>query len=298
MEDELRYIIELYGDSDPGVTAAVDGYFEREGENALRALRSAFRDELTGARREKMRGMIERYGKKSVLAALRQMAERCGAGEECDLTEAGYLLCALMDPMLSREEYQEAVMPLIIAVISEISDSKTGTENVSLLNHIFYRRYGYSAAGAFNINLQNTLLMNVIRSKQGSPFALAMLYFIVAQGAGLPVYPLCFTGGFIPVYEEGGKILFNINVFHEGEIFIENDISNMVKKQAASLGVNVDIGEATVRKDHSIVVQYLEFLQVLCSSGGDAEMQRTIEDAIEALGGKRFLSVESDEDDW
>ncbi len=297
-EEGLQYIIELYGDSDPGVAAAVDGYFENGGEAALCSLRAAFRDELLPERKEKLRCMIERYGRKNSLDVLRLTAERCSEGEECDLTESGYLLCALFDPLLSREEYLEEVMPLMIAVISEISESKTGPENVSLLNHIFYRRYGYSAAGAFDVNLQNTMLMNVIRGKKGSPFAMAMLYFIVAQGAGLPVYPLCFRGGFIPVYEERGKVLFNINVFHEGEIFIETDISNMVKKQAASLGVNVDIGEATVRKDHSILVQYLEFLQVLCSPGGNADMQRTIEDAIEVLGGKRFLSVESDEDDW
>ncbi len=296
--DKLQYIIELYGDGDPTVAAAVDSYFERGGEEALRDLRAAFQSELLPARKHKLRSMIERYSRKSVLSALKRTAQRCTGGEECDLTESGYLLCALFDPTLSREEYMEAVMPLIIAVISEISESKTGPENISLLNHIFYRRFGYSAAGAFDITLENTLLMNVIRSKKGSPFALALLYFIVAQGAGLPVYPLCFTGGFIPVYEERGKVLFNINVFHEGEIFVENNISDMVSKQASSLGVNVDIGKATVRKDHSILVQYLEFLQVLCTAAADPGRQQTIEDAIEALGSRRFLSVESDEEDW
>ena len=148
------------------------------------------------------------------------------------------------------------------------------------------------------MTLETSLLINVARSRKGSPFALSLLYFIVAQAAGLPIYPLCFTGGFVPVYEEGGRILFNINVFHQGEIFIENNISNMVKTQAAALGVNVDIGESVVKKDHTILVMYLEFIQMLYSNAGDTVTQMDIDDAIAALGGNRFLTIESDEDEW
>ena len=185
-----------------------------------------------------------------------------------------------------------------MSALEEINENRTGIENVNLLNHVFYKRYGFSSTGPFEMTLESSLLMNVVRKKKGSPFALSLLYFIVAQVAGLPVYPLCFTGGFVPVYVENDKILFNINVFHQGEIFVENNISNMVKTQAASMGVNVDIGEAVVKKDHSILVMYLEFLQMLYSNSGDSVTQMDIDDAIEALGGKRYLTIESDEDEW
>ena len=249
------------------------------------------------SRKELLGRMLSKYGKKAAIAGLKRLAEQCRDGE-CCMLEAGYLLALLTDPTIAREDYMEKIMPPAVAVMAEISDAKTGVENVHLLNHIFYNRYGFSSSNPFDMSLEGSLLMDVLEKRKGSPLVLSLVYFMVAQAAGLPIYPLCFTGGFVPVYVENDRVLFNINVFHKGEIFIENDISKLVKNQASALGVNVDIGEAKVRRDASILVMYLEFLQMLYSNAGNASVQMDIEDAIEALGGTRFLTVEEDDDNW
>ena len=296
--EELQYIADLFSDSDPAVRASVDRYFAQGGQSALQGLRAAFKEEIVPQRKALLGRMLNRYNKMFVIDSLKDIAAQSARGDECSLLQAGYLLAALTDPTVSREDYMENILPVAMSVMGEVSEAKTAMENISILNHIFYKRYGFSASGPFEMTLENSLLMNVAKNRKGSPFALSLLYFIVAQVAGLPVYPLCFTGGFVPVYEEGGKILFNINVFHEGEIFIENNISKMVSRQASALGVNVDIGEAVVKKDHSILVMYLEFIQMLYSNAGDSVVQMDIDDAIAALGGSRFLTIESDEDQW
>ena len=296
--DDFQYIVDLYGDADSAVIAAVDRYFADNWQLALSRLRGEYAAEMVPGRKAVLGKMLVRYNKMYIIGSLKQIARQSSLGDECSLLEAGYLIASLTEPALRREDYLEAVLPVAMSVMQEVSDSKTALENVNLLNHVFYKRYKFSSSGPFEMTLETSLLMEVAKRRKGSPFALSLLYFIVAQTAGLPVYPLCFTGGFVPIYEEGGKILFNINVFHKGEIFIENNISNMVKNQAAALGVNVDIGEAVVRKDHSILVMYLEFLQMLYSNAGDTASQMDIDDAIEALGGDRFLTVESDEDQW
>lgn len=296
--DDFQYIVDLWGDADSAVVAAVDRYFADNWQQAMSRLRGEYSAEMVPGRKAVLKKMLVKYNKMYVIGALGDIARQSARGDECSLLEAGYLISSLTDATLRREDYLEAVLPVAMSVMQEVSDTKTALENVNLLNHVFYKRYGFSSTGPFEMTLETSLLMEVARKGKGSPFALSLLYFIVAQSAGLPVYPLCFTGGFVPVYEEGGKILFNINVFHQGEVFIENNISNMVKHQAAALGVNVDIGEAVVKKDHSILVMYLEFLQMLYSNAGDAAAQMDIDDAIEALGGGRFLTVESDEDQW
>ena len=296
--DRLQYIIDLYDDADPEVVAAVDRFFLEKGEAAISRLRSFCRDGLDPVREAQAGRMLARYNKMLAIRGLKSIAEDAAGGEECPLIEAVYLVCALSDANLSKEEYMELIMPPVMAVMTEISDARTAMENISLLNHVFYHQYGFSVSNPFDMTLDGTLMMKVLQNRKGSPFAVSLLYFIIAQTAGLPVYPLCFTGGFVPVYMEGDKILFNINVFHKGEIFIENNISKMVASQASALGVNVDVGEAVVKKDQSILVMYLEYLQMLYSNAGDSAAQMDIEDAVEALGGKRFLTVESDEDEW
>ena len=295
--EQLQYIIDLYRDGDPAVSAALERYFLSNGPEPLQDLRERYHFELDPERKVLLGRMLAKYGKEAVVRGLKTMAEQC-AGGECCMLEAGYLLALLTDQTLRREDYMEKIMPPAVAVMAEISDAKTGVENINLLNHVFYKRYGFSASNPFDMNLETSLLMDVLQKRKGSPFALSLLYFIIAQTAGLPVYPLCFTGGFVPVYVENDKVLFNINVFHEGEIFIENNISNLVKNQASALGVNVDIGEAKVRKDTSILVMYLEFLQMLYSNSGNSAVQMDIDDAIEALGGNRFLTIEEDDDNW
>ncbi len=296
--EQLQYIIDLWSDPDPGVRAAVDAYFDNGGQDAVSQLAAAYSAEMVPGRKATMLSMLTHYAKRMVISGLGRLAARSNAQCECSLMEACFLLCVLADPTLRREDFMEKIMPPVMATLEEISDAKTGIENVTLLNHVFYKRYGYSVSNPFDMNLDNSLLMKVLEHRQGSPFALSLVYFTIAQLAGLPIYPLCFTGGFVPVYVENDKILFNINVFHQGEIFVENNISNMVKNQAAALGVNVDVGEAVVKKDCSILVMYLEFLQMLYSNAGDTVAQMDIDDAIAALGGKRYLTIESDEDQW
>ena len=296
--EEFRYIVNLFGDADPAVMDAVDRYFEENGSLAISRLQAECAAEIVPSRRQMLEEMLVRYSKKMVISSLKDIAGQCAAGAECPLLEAGYLLCALTDPTLRREEYLEAVLPVAMSVMEEVSDAKTALENVTLLNHVFYKKNSFAATQPFDMSLETSLLMKVIKGGKGSPFALSLLYFIVAQVAGLPIYPLCFTGGFVPVYVDNDKILFNINVFHQGEIFIENNIGKMVKNQAAALGVNVEIGEASVKRDHSILVMYLEYLQMLYSNEGNSAVQMDIDDAIEALGGNRFLTIESDEDEW
>ena len=296
--EELDYIIDLYNDADASVAAAVDRFFVDKGLAALSALNARCKAELDPARKEKFCSILTSQSRNYVLRSFAQLRALSEQGQECSLLEAGFLLGLMFNPLLSREDYNAAVMPAVIAVMAETSDEKTAIENLGILNHIFYKRYGFSASDPFGITENNSLIMNVIEGRKGNPIALSMVYFIIAQGAGLPIYPLCFKGGFVPVYEENGRILFNINVFHQGEAFFENKISGMVKTQAAAMGLDLDIGEPEVRKDHSIIVMYLEYVQMLYSNGGNRDVQLLIDDAITALGSERFLTIEQDEDDW
>jgi len=298
MMDELEYIIDLNDDADAAVAASVNKFFIDRGSAALSALNAMHSAELDPARREKICEILYTQTRRYVLRSLESIRTGSEHGQECSLLEAGFLLCLMFNPELSREEYNAAVMPAVIAVMAETSDDKTAIENLGILNHIFYKRYGFTASDPFGITEDNSLIMNVIDGRKGNPIALSMVYFIIAQGAGLPIYPLCFKGGFVPVYEENGRVLFNINVFHQGEAFFEDKISGMVRTQAKAMGLDIDIGEPEVRHDHSIIVMYLEYIQIIYANSGNREVQLLIDDAITALGADRFLTVEQDEDDW
>ena len=289
-DPQLDYLIDLYDDPDVTVTEMGDAAVRSRGEAVLSELLEIMDDEQDKARKELISDMIAYYNVGFRIEALTSYADLCRKGE-ASLMEGTYLLSSLMTPGLSRTNFYDAMLPMIGEIMSELSDDKTAVENVTIFNHIFYRRFGFSTTDPFNINEGTSLLVNVIANRVGSPFAMAVVYFTLAQACGLDIYPLCFTGGFVPVYEENGKILFYINVYHEGEIFMETKLKTFLEQQPFP----IDEKSFKVRKDASILVMYLEFIQLYYSSKHDTETVEVIEKALKALGSDRFLSVEEEE---
>ncbi|MCF0172475.1 MAG: hypothetical protein HUJ91_01885 [Bacteroidales bacterium] len=297
--DNLDYIIDLFADADTVVRKAVDQFFETNGDEALSQLAVRYRGELDTERQHLLQQMLTRYCRKNALEGLRQIALRSGQGQECNLLEGTWHIEQLLGINISREAYWELVMPIAVQVMAETSPLKTAVENVHILNHIFYQRCGFKPTEPFDIQLTTTRISDVVRNRKGNPFVLSILYFMIAQSAGLPIYPMSFTGGFVPVYVEDGEVLFNINVFHEGEIFFEKNITSTLNSQIRAMGIEIDLEAGAVAKDHTILVMYLEYLEMMFMGSGDTSMQSLMEDAIAALGKQRHLSVEQDDDqDW
>ena len=72
--DQLRYIIDLFDDADPGVVAAVDKYFLENGPVALSRLRSVCKGELDPVKGAIAGKMLVRYNKMLALRDLRSIA--------------------------------------------------------------------------------------------------------------------------------------------------------------------------------------------------------------------------------
>lgn len=95
----------------------------------------------------------------------------------------------------------------------------------------------------------------------------------------------------MPVCVENGKILFYLNVFHEGEIFLENNLSEIFKAQ----GLNVSPDEFEIKKDATILSIYLELLYFFYDQQGNKYKTDLLTRAITNLGSQRYMVID-DED--
>lgn len=118
----------------------------------------------------------------------------------------------------------------------EINPKQTALEKISILNSIFFDKYQFKGSRDDFYSPLNSFINSVIDSRAGNPLSLSILYSLVSQELGLPIYGVNLPNHFILTYLDEDNIrhmaglptnysgLFYIDPFAEGEIFDHTEI--------------------------------------------------------------------------
>jgi regulator of sirC expression with transglutaminase-like and TPR domain len=124
----------------------------------------------------------------------------------------------------------------------EINENLTALEKVRILNHIIYDVHKFSGNTTNYYSPQNSFINQVMLSKKGNPISLAIIYAVVAQKLGLPIYGVNLPKNFILAYKDefsellypdakNENILFYINPFSRGAVLGRKEIDFFLKQQ-------------------------------------------------------------------
>ncbi|MCQ2138071.1 MAG: transglutaminase-like domain-containing protein [Bacteroidales bacterium] len=210
-----------------------------------------------------------------------------------NLYEGSFLISSMLNPQIERSQFEDAFFQCAFEFRQEISSQRTAIENMGLFNHIFFHRLRFSICDQQITTEKNASIYETLRSRRGNPFTVAIIYMMMAEEAGLPLYPLCFQGGFIPAYVEKGRELFYANLFQNGEIFNESKLKDYMIEQ----GMSLDHARFLIRRNTVLLNIYLESLIYLY---GNLEASRSLaiaQEALNALGGERFLETNDKQED-
>lgn len=291
-DQELQWLVSLFDDQDEEVRECVDRRVLSMGPDVIHGL-DAVRRRLSSPREKAaVLARMRHYNTLFKLDDIESFARK-GRESELSLFEGSWLICSMLDMKLSRMEYETQFYQCAAEYMSEASDDRTAVENARIFSHIFYHRLHFYACDTLVSDERHALLPEILRSRRGNPIALAFLYFAFAQEAGLPIRPVCFPGGFVPAYVENGKVLFYLNIYHNGEIFLEDKLREFVSRQ----GVEVDWTQVRLREVSVLIVIYLESLLYIYSSRGDERLASVIEKALDCFGDERFLAIDQEQED-
>ena len=206
-ERELVSMLSLVDDPDIGKT--VKEQFIQRGEEAIEAI-AAIRNELPDMEDIVDSLMVEL--KESVVIA--KLKTSLGLPEP-PLNKVLFLLTKLADWECEEDIWDSILEDFMIDLSIEISADKTDIENVEIFNYLFFTRFKFEYEDS-EIKREDCALINsALISKRGNPVAISLIYFLLSRGVGLPVYPLCFSRGFIPAYlDRRGEVAFCLNVFN------------------------------------------------------------------------------------
>ena len=287
--EELEPLVALFDDRDTVVTELVDNRLRSFGPEVVRSLRNRSQREPDATRQAAIAARAQALNTEFKLADLQDFIARPTG--PLSLFEGSWILSSLFDYTLQRERYEDLFYRCSQEYLAENSDLRTGVENIRILNHIFFHRLKFTLYDVQLRDPQYAMVDEALRSRGGNPFVLAFIYLMICQVSGLPVELVCFPGGFIPVYVEGGKVLFYINLYRGGDIFLKDRLQQFLR----ATGLKIDAQAFRRRDESAMLTLYLESLLYIHSSRKDEKMSAVIDRALNILGPERFLTIDEQE---
>jgi hypothetical protein len=265
---EIYSLATLYDDSDTFVREAVLNRLIEGGESMLADIRFALIAENDPVQEERLKEMSEILR----LALVKKDMDRISRSGDFTLEE-GLRLLSVVNGEDLRGKYLEMIDNEVFEIISEISDQKTDVENIEIFNYLFFKRFGFTFSSPQIEDIRTINVADIIYSRKGNPIVVSILYFLYAGKSGLPVLPLSFPGGFVPVFlNPEREILFYLNVYRNGEIFMENNL----KRFFSDSGLLFDEESLKVRDDKYLAAVYTELLKLFYNNIEGAVRQKSL----------------------
>jgi len=243
---EIKALVTLLDDSDEEVVAHVTDQLLAYGQDIIPLLDDIGPYEINAAHQRK----IERIKGKIHLDELKEQLKKWAADGGKDLFQGAYLIARYRYPELDREELNKQIDQVKLDVWVELNKDLTPLEKIKKVNYIFYNVYRYRGDADDYHSPENSFINKVMENRKGNPISLAIIYAIICQRVGMPVYGVNLPQHFVLAYKdqdtfpdassiEGydylepsnqGKTLFYINAFNKGTVFSQWNIDQFLKQ--------------------------------------------------------------------
>lgn len=157
-----------------------------------------------------------------------------------DLLKGFYLVSKYQYPDLNEKDVYENIAKIEKDIWLELNNNLTALEKVKVVNHILFDVHRF-AGNKTNIDApQNLFINNLLETKKGNHLSLSILFIILAQKLGIPVFGVNLPQHFILAYVDEiqdekiaatneNEVLFYINPFNKGAVFTQREIELFIK---------------------------------------------------------------------
>jgi regulator of sirC expression with transglutaminase-like and TPR domain len=155
-----------------------------------------------------------------------------------DLLYGAFIIAKYQFPELVYDELNQKIDRIRRDVWLELNDHLTALEKVRIMNHILFDIHKFVRNNSNFFAPQNSYINEVIENKKGNPISLSIIYSVIAQRLGLPVYGVNLPKNFILCYlddhvidQQDDEVMFYINPVNKGAILGRREIEYFLKQQ-------------------------------------------------------------------
>lgn len=147
-----------------------------------------------------------------------------------NLLDAMRILASYENPTLQTSTLNQEVEELYTQAWVDLGANSSPTEKIKLFNGTFFDSLGFKPTAPDHFyELGNSLIDKVLGERKGNPISLCIVYMLIAQRMGMPVYGVNLPNLFILIYD-AEDLRFYINVFNRGSLFTRHEIDAYLQR--------------------------------------------------------------------
>ena len=238
---KLHALISLLDDPDAEIFSSVEGELLKEQVEIVPELEKAWETSGDDIFQKRVENIIHSLQFGNIRNEFREWKN---AGAK-DLLFGSYLVAKYNYPVLSYSVVRQQINEIKKEIWLEMRGNLTFLENIRIVNYVLFDKYGFSRNSKDPLSPRNNFINDVLPTRKGNPVSLSVVYSIVCQSLGMPVYGVNLPKNFILVYldEElsdngcmtpGCSALFYINPVNNGAIIGKREIEVFLNQQKLS----------------------------------------------------------------
>jgi hypothetical protein len=209
---------------------------------------------------------------------------------EKDLAEGAYLVSHFQFPELTRVDFHRIINAIKKDIWLEINSKQTAFETIKTFNRMFFYFHEFKRIRNDQPTPFDLYLKSVIDTGEGDPFALGLLYSIIAQSLDLPVYKIIQpNGNSILAFMDENQTLSHLNLTREcnGILFYINTESHgaiidslSLQEKLAKLGIKSRRAFLEPSPNTVIIKSYLQKLIDSCKNSNHSQKARELQELL------------------
>ncbi len=222
-ESELRSLVRLLEDEDPGSQDLVRRQILRIGEPVL-----PFLDDFRASCAADLTPRVDNLILELRFRRLRGEFVRYASSPEPDLETGAFLLCRFGYPGLKTAPYSAWLDEVAASVRESTVEKDDPYAMMQVLNTHLFQKLGFTGNEDRYYDPDNSFLHRVIESRRGIPVSLSVLYLLAGKRLGLPMHGVGTPGHFLVAFREPNQACFYIDAFHRGRLLAAQDVRRML----------------------------------------------------------------------
>ncbi|MCX6277007.1 MAG: transglutaminase-like domain-containing protein [Bacteroidetes bacterium] len=228
----LSALITMLDDPDDRVYAAICDKLLSIGRDAIQPLETALDNCLEEQLETRIRAILEKLYQSVLFARFSDWLHTTPD----DLFNGFFLVSLTKHRKIDEFMFSAIILGIKTEIWFDLHDDYTPRENIKVINEILFKVYHFEG-NKFDIAAPENFYMNTfLSSKKGSPLTLGILYLIICQRLGFPVYGVNLPQHFILAYlkdkdienPDERDVLFYINPFNNGSVFSRQEIDQFI----------------------------------------------------------------------
>ena len=221
---ELKALVTLLDDEDSEVKTHVEQKIISLGTQTIPFLEEEWENSFNPEIQRRIEDMIHVLQ----FELLQERFTKWKEEEQEDLLKGIWLIATYQYPDVDFEELKQEFEQIYYEVWREFKEDLNASDQVKILNSVIFNKLRFRANTKNFHSPANSMINVVMQSKKGNPITLCVIYMIIAQRLGMPVYGVNLPNLFILTYKQEDK-QFYINVFNKGLVFSREDINNYIE---------------------------------------------------------------------